>query len=254
MTRRNFLTQLLAVPTLSLLGSGITPVTAMAGSSPKRSRALWLRQVHTEEELQVSYWKDGTLNNQAYAQLCHLLRDFRVNQSTNIDVALLDLLYTIQTLLSKERIYKPFMVLSAYRTKTTNERLKGAARNSMHLYGKAIDIFIPGVRTEYLASLGHRLRCGGVGTYLHRGFIHLDTGRVRYWGVSSSPILQGHTSPLDRRELDPVADFNPRDEKWKNASRDKLDVMIQKWRQRHRKRWLYRVKKQKTRGRLDHYE
>lgn len=164
MTRRNFLTQLLAVPTLSLLGSGITPVTTMAGSSPKRSRALWLRQVHTEEELQVSYWKDGTLNNQAYAQLCHLLRDFRVNQSTNIDVALLDLLYTIQTLLSKERIYKPFMVLSAYRTKTTNDRLKGTARNSMHLSGKAIDIFIPGVRTEYLASLGHRLRCGGVGT------------------------------------------------------------------------------------------
>jgi uncharacterized protein YcbK (DUF882 family) len=126
MTRRNFLTQLLAVPTLSLLGSGITPVTAMAGSSPKRSRALWLRQVHTEEELQVSYWKDGTLNNQAYAQLCHLLRDFRVNQSTNIDVALLDLLYTIQTLLSKERIYKPFMVLSAYRTKTTNASLQRA--------------------------------------------------------------------------------------------------------------------------------
>lgn len=158
------------------------------------------------------------------------------------------LLYTIQTLLSKERIYKPFMVLSAYRTKTTNDRLKGTALNSMHLYGKAIDIFIPGVRTEYLASLGHRLRCGGVGTYLHRGFIHLDTGRVRYWGVSSSSILQGHTSPLDLKEVDPIADFNPRDEKWKNASRDKLDVMIQKWRQRHRKRGLYRVKKQKTRG------
>jgi ferredoxin-NADP reductase len=66
MTRRNFLTQLLAVPTLSLLGSGITPVTAMAESSPKRSKALWLRQAHTDEELQVSYWKDGTLNNQAY--------------------------------------------------------------------------------------------------------------------------------------------------------------------------------------------
>jgi uncharacterized protein YcbK (DUF882 family) len=212
------------------------------------------RLIEKLQELQVSYWKDGTLNNHAYAQLCHLLRDFRVNQSMNIDVALLDLLYTIQTLLSKERIYKPFMVLSAYRTKTTNDRLKGAARNSMHLYGKAIDIFIPGVRTEYLASLGHRLRCGGVGTYLHRGFIHLDTGRIRYWGVSSSSILQGHTSPLDLKGVDPVADFNPRDEKWKNASRDKLDAMIQKWRQRHRKRWLYRVKKQKTRGRLDYYE
>jgi hypothetical protein len=50
MTRRNFLTQLLAVPTLSLLGSGITSIMAMAGSSPECSRVLWLRQVHTETE------------------------------------------------------------------------------------------------------------------------------------------------------------------------------------------------------------
>ncbi len=241
MTRRNFLSQVFAASLLGLAGSVMAPIEALA-ALPKRSKGLWLHHVNTGEELRLDYWEDGKINGQAYGQLCHFMRDFYVNESMQMDIALLNLLNTLQTLLAKERGYQPIMVLSAYRTKATNERLKGTACNSMHLYGKAIDIYIPGVRTENLASFGHQLRCGGVGTYLQSGFVHFDTGRVRYWGTA--PSSEDRTGDIvvsaQPRRIDPIASFNPRDAKWKHVSRDELDIMILKWRQR-RQRFAHRI-------------
>ena len=218
---------------LGIAGTGMAPIAALA-AIPKRSKGLWLHHVHTGEELQINYWEDEKIDDQAYGQLCHLMRDFRVNETIHMDIALLNLLNTIQTLLAKERTYQPIMVLSAYRTRTTNDRLEGTAHNSMHLYGKAIDIYIPGVRTEYLASFGQRLSCGGIGTYLQKGFVHLDTGRVRYWGTvpSSADHKPGISLATPPKAVDPVANFNPRDAKWQHVSRDELDMMIMKSRQR----------------------
>jgi len=211
----------------------MAPIEALA-AVPERRKGLWLHHVHTGEQLRVIYWEDGKINHQAYSQLCNLMRDFYVNESMQMDIALLDLLSTVQTLLARERGYQPIHVLSAYRTKATNDRLKGTACKSMHLYGKAIDIYIPGVRTENLASFGHQLRCGGVGTYLHQGFVHFDTGRVRYWGTA--PSSDDRTGDIvvaaGSRRVDPIAAFNPRDAKWKYVSRDELDTMILKWRHR----------------------
>ena len=236
MTRRQFLTQIFAASMLGFAGSSLAHVTAFA-EVPKRSKELWLRHVHTGEELQLNYLEDGKINVQTYGRLCNFMRDFYMNETTHMDIALLNLLNTLQTLLAKERGHQPIMVLSAYRTKATNERLKGTACNSMHLYGKAIDIYIPGVRTESLASFGHQLRCGGVGTYLHRGFVHFDTGRVRYWGADpSSEDRKGDiVVSAQPRRIDPIASFNPQDAKWKHASRDELDTMILKWRQRRQR-------------------
>jgi uncharacterized protein YcbK (DUF882 family) len=233
MTRRDFLNQVFAASMLGLAGSSLAPIEALA-AVPRQSKGLWLHHVHTGEELQVNYWEDGKINSPAYGQLCHFMRDFYVNESIPMDIALLNLLNTLQTLLAKERSYQPIMVLSAYRTKATNDRLKGTACNSMHLYGKAIDIYIPGVRTENLASFGHQLRCGGVGTYPHRGFVHFDTGRVRYWGAA--PSSEDRTGDIVvSRKIDPIARFNPQDAKWKHVSRDELDTMILKWRQRRQR-------------------
>ena len=236
MTRRNFLSQIFVASVLGLAGISLAPIEALA-AVPKRSKGLWLRHVHTGEELQVNYWEDEKINGQAYGQLCQFMRDFYVNESIHMDIALLDLLNTLQTLLAKERSYQPIMVLSAYRTRSTNDRLKGTACNSMHLYGKAIDIYIPGVRTENLASFGHQLRCGGVGTYLHRGFVHFDTGRVRYWGADpSSEDRKGDiVVSAQPKGIDPITRFNPQDAKWKHVSRDELDTMILKWRQRRQR-------------------
>jgi uncharacterized protein YcbK (DUF882 family) len=233
MTRRNFLTYAFAASLLGLAGK-----SALA-AVPGRNRELWLQHVHTGEKLRIKYREDDQISDLAYGHLCHFLRDFYVNETTHMDVALLDLLYTIQTLLAGEGTRGPIMVLSAYRTKATNDRLKGTACKSMHLYGKAIDIHVPGIRTADLADIGHQLQRGGVGTYLNNGFVHFDTGRVRYWGENPATVDVRARVPLSARSggTDPAAYFNPRDAKWKQVSRDQLDIMILKWRQkRHRVR------------------
>ena len=58
---------------------------------------------------------------------------------------------------------------------------QGVAKRSMHTQGRAIDVRVPNVATEQLYALARGLRGGGVGLYRKSAFVHLDTGRVRYW-------------------------------------------------------------------------
>ena len=57
----------------------------------------------------------------------------------------------------------------------------GVATQSLHLSGRAIDIRLPGVATADLRKAGLGLQAGGVGYYPDSDFVHIDTGRVRYW-------------------------------------------------------------------------
>ena len=57
----------------------------------------------------------------------------------------------------------------------------GVASHSLHIEGKAIDIRVPGVRLDHLRDAARSLRIGGVGYYPASDFVHVDTGRVRYW-------------------------------------------------------------------------
>ena len=47
--------------------------------------------------------------------------------------------------------------------------------------GMAIDIRLPGVPVADLRDAAISLGVGGVGFYPRNHFVHLDTGRVRYW-------------------------------------------------------------------------
>ena len=57
----------------------------------------------------------------------------------------------------------------------------GVASGSLHMVGKAIDIRVPGVALEQLRSSARALNLGGVGFYPSSNFVHVDTGRVRFW-------------------------------------------------------------------------
>ncbi len=80
---------------------------------------------------------------------------------------------------------KEIRIYSAYRSPSYNNLLvrlgRGAAPNSLHTAGWSIDIAISGVRLTELWRAAAKLRRGGVGNYRRRGFIHIDTGPVRYW-------------------------------------------------------------------------
>jgi uncharacterized protein YcbK (DUF882 family) len=47
--------------------------------------------------------------------------------------------------------------------------------------GMAMDVRLRGVSTADLRAAALGLRAGGVGYYPRDNFVHLDTGRVRYW-------------------------------------------------------------------------
>ena len=79
----------------------------------------------------------------------------------------------------------PVEVLSAYRSPTTNAWLasvsRGVASDSQHMNGNAMDIRFPGVPVFKIRQAARSLDMGGVGFYPRSGFVHLDTGPVRYW-------------------------------------------------------------------------
>ena len=174
------------------LGAAATAVALVPGraqaavSAPvKRDRTLSFFHTHTGERLKLAYCCDGEYQPEALAQLNHLLRDFRANEEKPIDPQLFDLLHELGGTLETDQ---PYHVISGYRSPQTNTMLRerggahtGVASSSLHMVGKAIDIRLPGVRLDHLRGAAASLKRGGVGFYPSSNFVHVDTGRVRYW-------------------------------------------------------------------------
>ncbi|HWJ94586.1 MAG TPA: DUF882 domain-containing protein, partial [Telluria sp.] len=76
-------------------------------------------------------------------------------------------------------------IISGYRSPESNAKLhensSGVAKHSLHMEGKAIDVRIPGKDLAQLRKAAMAVRGGGVGYYPDSQFVHMDTGRVRYW-------------------------------------------------------------------------
>lgn len=148
-----------------------------------RPRELWLRRHGTNQEIRVVYWRDGQLLSDGYWQACAMLRDTHDNVMTTMDPTVLDILRGIGGYYAAWQYRQPIVLTSGFRTLRTNTAIKGegAAKNSMHLYGKAADLYIPGISARDVGILGMHLQQGGVGFYPSKGFTHLDTGRLRAW-------------------------------------------------------------------------
>lgn len=145
-------------------------------------RSVSFVHTHTGEELTAAYWQAGQYQPQALLQVNKLLRDFRTDEIHPIDPTLLDLLFELRAKADSDR---PFHVISGYRSPKTNEMLRhssdGVAQHSMHLLGRAIDIRLESFPTRRLGELARSMGGGGVGFYQASDFVHLDTGRVRFW-------------------------------------------------------------------------
>lgn len=170
------------------LGAGLAAMSGLAliGALPARAapaeRALSFYNLHTGEKLKVTYWADGSHIPGALAEIDHILRDFRTDETKPIDPRLLDLLHRVRESLATE---EPYHVVSGYRSPATNAKLAkksgNVARRSMHLLGKAIDVRLPGRPLRKLHKAAVAQKTGGVGLYPKSDFVHLDVGRVRYW-------------------------------------------------------------------------
>lgn len=174
LTRRAFLRY------SSLAAAGSVASSAFARGTDRR--ALTFVHTHTGESLTALYVQDGSYQSDCLARVNHFLRDFRTGEVHAIDPALLDVLFDLQVLANRE---DSFQIISAYRSSATNSRLRrkssGVAEHSLHMDGKALDIRLSGYPTHKLRELALSLRRGGVGYYASSDFLHVDTGRVRFW-------------------------------------------------------------------------
>lgn len=169
--------------------TALSPLKTFAAPAPasRKSavRSLSFFNTHTGERLKTTYCCDGKYEPQALAELNHILRDFRANEVKPIDPKLFDLLHELSGTLETDT---PFHIISGYRSPNTNTMLRtkggahtGVASKSLHMVGKAIDIRVPGVKLDHLRGAARSLKLGGVGYYPSSNFVHVDTGRVRFW-------------------------------------------------------------------------
>jgi uncharacterized protein YcbK (DUF882 family) len=146
------------------------------------SRRLSFYNLHTNERLNVCYYRQGAYCPDALSKINIILRDHRTGEIQPIDLRLLDLLYAISREIDRQ---SPFYVISGYRSPKSNTRLrrksKGVASRSLHMQGKAIDVRLPDYDTAKLKNAVAAMKVGGVGYYPKPNFVHIDTGRVRFW-------------------------------------------------------------------------
>jgi uncharacterized protein YcbK (DUF882 family) len=148
------------------------------------TRTISLHHMHTNEDITITYKRDGRYDEAALDKLNWLLRDWRQNKVIRMDPQLIDLVWEVQRETGSKQ---PIWVVCGYRSPETNAMLRrrssGVARFSQHMLGHAMDFYIPGVPLEDLRVIGLRLQRGGIGFYPSSGspFVHMDTGGVRMW-------------------------------------------------------------------------
>jgi uncharacterized protein YcbK (DUF882 family) len=166
---------------------GFAPAPAQPEAPPPTldltsPRTLSLLNVNSTETLTVTYWSNGAYHREALNQLNHFLRDSKTADQTEMDPLLFDVLWHTMQLSGFNGTVE---VLSAFRSPETNAWLasvsRGVARDSQHMNGNAMDIRFPGVPVFKIRMAARSLQMGGVGFYPRSGFVHLDTGPVRYW-------------------------------------------------------------------------
>lgn len=175
-SRRNFLRYAAGLGLVAML-----PTTVLGNDFWSMPRELWLERAETGESIRAQYFANGQILTPGYVATCQLLRDVKARTAVQMSPVLLDILCGMQGWLRAYGVEKPIIVNSGYRTILTNSKIEGAARASMHLWGKAADVRIDGIPTRYLAELGLYLRGGGVGFYPGKGMVHVDDGRLRVW-------------------------------------------------------------------------
>jgi uncharacterized protein YcbK (DUF882 family) len=170
---------------------GLTSLLLLAGAGSvhdatalNETRTLSFHHTHSDEDLTVTFKRDGRYDEEALKKINHFLRDWRSQDSTTMDRHLFDILWEVYRDVDGK---KPIQIISAYRSPATNSMLRrrssGVARFSQHMLGHAMDFYIPDVPLEQIRAAGLRLQRGGVGFYPTSGspLVHLDTGSVRHW-------------------------------------------------------------------------
>ncbi len=82
------------------------------------------------------------------------------------------------------KIQKPIFITSGYRCPAYNDLVRGV-KNSFHLSGRAVDIYVPELALSELLKAAEEIGFPGIGYYPQKNFLHLDirpASSVRWQG------------------------------------------------------------------------
>jgi len=173
---------------------------------------LEIENAHTREKVMVRYRDaSGSYSQDALNKLDALFRSRGDDARTRVSLRLVEL---IDHLEDQERP-KPLMLVSGYRSEGYNSALiaRGgqAARTSMHSEGLAADLRFTGVDHRALWLRLRDLECCGAGYYKKSGFLHVDTGRPRFWEETTSKVgenlSKGNARVIARTDYDRYGDL-----------------------------------------------
>ncbi len=175
-SRRNFLKKSAVIAGGAMMSQ--SEILASAGEK----KVLKLYNVHLHKTFYAPFFEKNYYKLSGLFEVNKAFIDYRAKEMTRIDVKLINLLYEIKQHLGYD---KQFNIVSGYRSPHTNAELRkrreGVAKNSYHIKGQAVDIYVPNVSLRKLRDVALGLKKGGVGYYPSSHFVHVDVGPVRSW-------------------------------------------------------------------------
>lgn len=168
---------------------------------------LDLYNAHFDEHLSVRYREaDGHYDPQALAQIERFFRSRSDGKSAPVSLRLIELIDFVQDRYHPTRL----TLVSGYRSPELNQALRAGGRRvaqaSLHTEGLAADLQPSGVDLRRLWLELRELGVGGTGLYQADGFIHLDTGRARFWEPATSGVEKNKAA--DNVQLFARTDFD----------------------------------------------
>jgi uncharacterized protein YcbK (DUF882 family) len=185
MDRRHFLLGMTGAAFGSTMASRAARAMSLDMSWRDVDPVLDLHGANTGDVLKVRFHRPEGYDLDAVALLNWVMRDWREDTMRPVDVKLLWGLAALRARFMRDGHEGTIRLLSGFRTRRTNDLLRrqgrGAAIGSLHLQARAVDFTFAGVETGEVAREAAGLEIGGVGNYPKNGFVHMDTGAVRYW-------------------------------------------------------------------------
>ena len=173
---------------------------------------LALANAHFPERLHVRYRNaDGSYDAEALAQIARFFRSRSDGRSGTPALRLVELIDFVQDRYPSV----DWTLVSGYRSPDFNAALRSKGRRvaeaSLHTEGLAADLQPSGGNLTPMWLDLRGLEVGGVGLYQAEGFIHLDTGKPRFWEAATSGVDKhlsaGNARIFARTDFDRYADL-----------------------------------------------